>query len=163
MPYKTEEFCMWNFCINFSRFVKPLYGSELEVWCSSEQLIPIKLRRLASQKKVVLIQPRTQMSPSFRVLRTLLLVKTLGLREHVLCVSPHQYGGDTGLFHLEFAKINHCINITLSSSLNTYQAPKIIMASKEKNKFNAYCEFKWTPTKHNNVLLQGHYSEVGIV
>jgi hypothetical protein len=60
-------------------------------------------------------------------------------------------------------KINHCINTKLSSSLNTYEAPKIIMASKEKNKCNAYCEFKWTPTKPNNVLLQGHCSEVEIV
>jgi len=32
-----------------------------------------------------------------------------------------------------------------------------------QKKCNAYCEFKWTPTKPNNVLLQGHCSEVEIV
>jgi hypothetical protein len=33
---------------------------------------------------------------------------------------------------VEFVKINLCINTTLSSSLNTYQAPKIIVAGREK-------------------------------
>jgi hypothetical protein len=52
-----------------------------------------KLHRLAPQKTVVLIQPRIHMSPSFRVLRKILLVTTLGLREYALCVCPNQYGG----------------------------------------------------------------------
>jgi len=68
------------------------------------------------------------MSPSFRVLRKLLFVTTVGLREHVLCVSSNQYegGGDTGgLFHVEFAKINLCINTTLSSTLNSIKLLKL--------------------------------------